>query len=54
MSKTLKDCHVSTIEINDNQKQDKDRPARSLFKNNFRQLTPEDWEDLELEIFEKM
>ena len=54
MNKTLKDRHVSTIESNDDQKQEKDRPARSLFKNKFRQLTPEDWEDLDLEIFEKM
>lgn len=55
MSKTLKDRRVSSreTESDGNQQIAKERPTRSTFKK-IQTLGPEDWEDLDAEIYEKM
>jgi hypothetical protein len=53
MSKTLKDRPVSPREIDDNQQVIRERPTRSTFKK-IQHLNPEDWEELDEAIFEKM
>ena len=55
MSKTLRDRPVSPREreIDGNQQIDRERPTRSTFKK-IQHLGPEDWEELDAEIFEKM
>lgn len=53
MSKTLKDRPI-TYEKDDSQRKEKDRSSRFAFKSSIQYLDPDEWEDLELEIFEKM
>lgn len=57
MSNTLKDRLISRKEQNkDESKKDKtkDRLARSTVRNKIQHLDPEDWDDIDLEPFEKM